>query len=95
MLRITDDGRGIDRDAVRAAAVRRGIIDHDTLSDEECFHLIFMPGFSSATDVSQLSGRGVGLDAVRESVLKVNGSIDVESEPNRGTTLTITILRAR
>ncbi len=83
---VTDDGRGINRERVRAKALEQGLIDADEpLTDERIQDLIFAPGFSTAAKLNELSGRGVGLDVVRRNVGELNGSIKVDSEPGRGT----------
>ena len=90
IIEIADDGKGIEVDDIRKKAVERGII-HETkqLSDTEAFNLIFEPGFSTATTVTNVSGRGVGLDVVKKQILKLNGSVKVWSEKGEGTKLTI------
>jgi two-component system chemotaxis sensor kinase CheA len=86
-LRITDDGRGIDPGRVRRAAVERGIIEPEReLTRQQSLRLIFRPGFSTASTVSNMSGRGVGLDVVEKAVEQVGGELRVESEPGKGTT---------
>jgi two-component system chemotaxis sensor kinase CheA len=92
IIEIADDGRGIDVAAVRAKAIERGVIHPSkALSDLEAFNLIFDPGFSTAKKVSDISGRGVGLDVVRKQIEKLNGTVTVWSEQGRGTTFTIKI----
>jgi len=89
-IQITDDGKGIDVDAVRAKAVSKGIIKaNDFLSEKEIFDLIFYPGFSTAAKVTDVSGRGVGMDVVKRNITDLKGSILVESKVDEGTTLTI------
>ncbi|MCC5822048.1 MAG: chemotaxis protein CheA [Phycisphaerales bacterium] len=94
-VQILDDGRGLNRARIGAKAVERGLCSEEqltTLSDEEVFRFIFEAGFSTADQVSDLSGRGVGMDVVRTNIeRKLKGTITVESEAGRGTTLTITI----
>jgi two-component system, chemotaxis family, sensor kinase CheA len=93
-LRITDDGRGLHRTRIAAKAVERGLVSQDAveaLSDRDVFNFIFLPGFSTADKLSDLSGRGVGMDVVRTNILKLKGSIDVASTHGSGTTVTITI----
>jgi two-component system chemotaxis sensor kinase CheA len=86
-LRIEDDGRGIDAERVRRAALERGIVKPEQkLTRQQCLRLIFRPGFSTASRVSNMSGRGVGLDVVERTVEQVGGELRVESEPGRGTT---------
>lgn len=92
IIEVTDDGRGLQLEKIRAAAVRKGLIGAEaTLTEEECMELIFLPGFSSAEKVTEVSGRGVGLDAVKSAVEKMKGSISVWSEPGKGTTFQITL----
>lgn len=86
-LRITDDGRGIDPERVRRAGIERGIIEPEQeLSHQQSLRLIFRPGFSTAGMVSNMSGRGVGLDVVERAVEQVGGELRVESEQGVGTT---------
>ncbi|AEJ62053.1 CheA signal transduction histidine kinase [Spirochaeta thermophila DSM 6578] len=90
VIEIIDDGRGIDVEAVRKRAVERGLIHpNKILSQVEAFNLIFEPGFSTARSVTDLSGRGVGLDVVKRQIEKLNGSISVWSEQGKGTRFTI------
>ncbi len=90
VIDITDDGAGIDVDAVRKKAIDRGVIHPSKiLSDVEAFNLIFDPGFSTAKSVTNISGRGVGLDVVRKQIEKLNGNVNVWSELNKGTRITI------
>ncbi|MGM0607436.1 MAG: chemotaxis protein CheA [Candidatus Muiribacteriota bacterium] len=91
-IEITDDGKGLPRDKILQKAIDKGIIVDGmdkNLSDKEIYGLIFEPGFSTADQVSDLSGRGVGMDVVKKSIDKVNGSVEVESNPGRGTTVRI------
>jgi two-component system, chemotaxis family, sensor kinase CheA len=91
-IRIADDGRGIDRDRVLAKAVEKGLVAADAqLSPEEIENLIFAPGFSTAAAVSNVSGRGVGMDVVRQNVKDLGGRITIESEPGRGTSFILTL----
>ncbi len=90
MIEIADDGKGIDVDAIRTKAVERGLIHpNKELTDVEAFNLIFEPGFSTARQVTNISGRGVGLDVVRRQVEKLNGSVTVSSEKGKGSKFTI------
>ncbi|MFP8488682.1 chemotaxis protein CheA [Gracilimonas sp. Q87] len=90
VIKIEDDGRGIDKDKILNKAVEKGLIDPENkLSEEEIYNLIFLPGFSSAEKVTDLSGRGVGMDVVRRSIEQLQGKIDVASELGSGTTITI------
>ena len=87
---IEDDGKGIDIPSIHKKAVDRGVIHpHKQLSDIEAFNLIFEPGFSTAAEVTDISGRGVGLDVVRKQIEKLNGSVSVWSEYGLGTKITI------
>jgi len=91
-VRLSDDGRGIDRDRVRARAIEKGIITPDAeLSDAEIDDLICSPGFSTAANVSNISGRGVGMDVVRSNVESLGGRVEIASVPGEGTTLTLSL----
>ncbi|QIA62852.1 chemotaxis protein CheA [Vibrio astriarenae] len=93
-LAIVDDGGGMDPDKLRGIAVKRGMMDEDAasrLTDKECFNLIFMPGFSSKEKISDISGRGVGMDVVKTAINTLNGSIDIDSELGKGTKITIKV----
>ena len=90
LLRIADDGRGLDTAAIRARAVDRGLLSPDaTPTDRELQAMIFEPGFSTAATVSAVSGRGVGMDAVRSSIDALGGSVDVSSTLGQGTCVTL------
>jgi two-component system chemotaxis sensor kinase CheA len=90
VIRISDDGKGLDAGAIRRKAVEKGIIaDQDELSDPELHNLIFAPGFSTATTVSSVSGRGVGMDVVKKAIDALRGSVTVESTPGSGTVIRI------
>lgn len=94
LLDISDDGAGIDTARVRAKAVERGLIPADradTLSEHEAAQLVFLPGFSTADTISDLSGRGVGMDVVRSAVERINGSVTLSSERGRGTTIRLAL----
>ncbi len=88
---LTDDGRGLDREAILAKAQSRGILEGDGshLSDAEVFDFIFAPGFSTAAEVTDVSGRGVGLDVVRRNVEALRGRVEIESRRGHGTTFRI------
>ena len=89
---VQDDGGGIDQDRLRAKAVERGLMDWEMaerLTDQEALNLIFMPGFSTVAEVSDLSGRGVGMDIVRNQIENINGIVDISSTLGVGTTFTI------
>lgn len=89
-IRISDDGAGLNTARIRDRALERGLIDpKQSLSDAELFDLLFMPGFSTAKEISDVSGRGVGLDVVRKNINALGGHIDVSSEPGAGTTFTM------
>ncbi|WP_010259291.1 chemotaxis protein CheA [Treponema primitia] len=86
VIEISDDGKGIDVEGVKAKAVERGLISpNKLLTDVEAFNLIFEPGFSTAKTITSISGRGVGLDVVRRSIEKLNGTVTVTSERGKGT----------
>ena len=103
IIEIEDDGRGIDPEVIKEAAIKKGFATPEELarlSDEEIINFIFLPGFSSAKKVSDVSGRGVGLDAVKEGIEKLKGQIEVESVPGKGSKfilklpLTLAIIKA-
>jgi two-component system, chemotaxis family, sensor kinase CheA len=88
LITIRDDGRGLDAARIRARAVERGLIAANAdLPEAELFRLIFEPGFSTAPAVTELSGRGVGMDVVKRTITSLRGSIDLSSEPGHGTTV--------
>jgi len=90
VINITDDGKGMSAERIRAKAVEKGLVPAETrLSDSECFNLIFLPGFSTAEKITNISGRGVGMDVVKRSMDALRGKIDVQSEPGKGTRITI------
>ena len=90
VIEVSDDGGGLDRDKILHKAIERGLAaPGQELSDAQIFEMIFAPGFSTATTVTNLSGRGVGMDVVRRNVVQLRGSIDIASQPNAGTTVTI------
>ena len=92
VIEIADDGRGIDRRSVFRSAVAKGLVAADAvLSDEAVDELIFLPGFSTASAVSDISGRGVGMDVVRRSVQALGGRIGIASTPGRGSTITLSL----
>jgi len=92
VITITDDGQGIDREAVRAKAVEKGLITADAkLSERDIYDLIFQPGFSTAKQVTGVSGRGVGMDVVKRQFDALRGQVALASESGKGTTLTLTL----
>ena len=92
VIEVSDDGAGINRANVRAKALERGLITPDAqLSDDEVDNLIFLPGFSTASVVSDLSGRGVGMDVVKRSVQALGGRIAITSRPGEGSTFTLSL----
>jgi two-component system, chemotaxis family, sensor kinase CheA len=92
LIRISDDGKGLDRDAIREKAIQRGLVSpSQEMSDQETIQLIFEPGFSTAKVVTTVSGRGVGMDVVKREIDSLGGSVQVESEPGRGMTVTLKI----
>ncbi|MCW8808634.1 MAG: chemotaxis protein CheA [Rhodanobacter sp.] len=92
VVQISDDGAGLNRDAIFAKALQRGLVEAgQELSDAEVAELIFQPGFSTATEATDLSGRGVGMDVVRRNVRDLGGSVGVHSESGKGSTFTIAL----
>lgn len=92
VIKISDDGRGMDPEKLKSKAIEKGLItpeEASQMSDKEAFQLIFQPGFSTAQIISNVSGRGVGMDVVRTNILKLKGMIDIESEKGVGTTFII------
>ncbi|MBP6264390.1 MAG: chemotaxis protein CheA [Nitrospira sp.] len=103
VIRINDDGRGIQVEKIKAKALAKGLTSEAeiaTMEHREILNLIFLPGFSTAEQVTDVSGRGVGMDVVRTNIRKINGSVDLESEPGKGSQiiiklpLTIAIIQA-
>jgi two-component system chemotaxis sensor kinase CheA len=91
-ISITDDGAGLDKNVILAKAVENGLVQSGTeLTEKEIFALIFAPGFSTAKEVTSVSGRGVGMDVVKRSIEELRGSIDIQSEFGKGTTITVRI----
>jgi two-component system chemotaxis sensor kinase CheA len=89
-IRIEDDGKGMDPKAIFDKAVEKGIVPPDAdLSDKDCYGLIFQPGFSTAKEVTNVSGRGVGMDVVKRSIDSLRGSVDVDSTLGKGTVITV------
>jgi len=92
VIEVRDDGRGIDTAMVRKKAVQKGLISADAeMSRDEIYDLLFLPGFSTRDQVSDLSGRGVGMDVVKNNIAALSGMIEIDSEPGRGTCMTITL----
>lgn len=90
VIAIEDDGQGLNRERIMAKAVERGLVNPDEhLSDAAAFNLIFQPGFSTAEKITDVSGRGVGMDVVKKAIEKLRGKIEVVSESGRGSTITI------
>jgi two-component system chemotaxis sensor kinase CheA len=90
LIELRDDGAGIDAAAVRAKAAEKGLIPADAvLSERETYALIFAPGFSTASTVTNVSGRGVGMDVVKKTIDSLRGSIEINSRPGSGTTITL------
>ena len=88
VIEVADDGKGLDADKLKAKAVEKGLVSETEaadMSDAEAYQLIFRPGFSTAQQVSQVSGRGVGMDVVKTNLATLNGTIDIESTPGAGT----------
>jgi two-component system chemotaxis sensor kinase CheA len=94
LLAISDDGAGMDPVKLRRIAVERGMFDEDTaarLSDNEAFNLIFAPGFSTKKEISDVSGRGVGMDVVKTKITQLNGTVEIQSTMGKGTRLIIKV----
>lgn len=94
LLSITDDGGGMDADVLRNIAVKKGLYDVESasrLTNVECYNLIFAPGFSTKEAISDISGRGVGMDVVKTGITSLNGSIEIDSELGTGTVISIKV----
>lgn len=94
IITIEDDGKGIDPEKIKSSAVKKGLITADKaeeLSEQEVLNLIFLPGFSTAAKITNVSGRGVGMDVVKTNVSKLRGSINIESSVNKGTKIQISL----
>ena len=94
LLTIRDDGAGMDAEKLKKIAITKGVIDHDQasrLSDTEAYNLIFAPGFSTKEEISDISGRGVGMDVVKTKITQLNGSVNIQSELGVGTALEIKV----
>jgi two-component system chemotaxis sensor kinase CheA len=94
VLIIADDGRGMNPERIRAKAIEKGLIreeEANTLDDRQSLNLIFLPGFSTMTQASAVSGRGVGMDVVKTNIQKLNGSVEIRSEPGKGSVFIISL----
>jgi two-component system chemotaxis sensor kinase CheA len=92
VLDVTDDGRGIDPERIRAVAVSRGLVgEKETVDQQRAYELMFTPGFSTAAEVSEISGRGVGLDVVKKNIQELKGTIEVMSHVGEGTTFRVSL----
>jgi two-component system chemotaxis sensor kinase CheA len=92
LLSIEDDGRGMDADALRRKAVEKGMMDEDAasrLDDKDCYNLIFHAGFSTKSEISDVSGRGVGMDVVKTRIAQMNGSVEIDSVKGEGSRITV------
>ncbi|WP_435628358.1 chemotaxis protein CheA [Candidatus Ferrigenium straubiae] len=94
LITIADDGRGMRPEVIRNKAIEKGLITTEvanTLDESQCLELIFLPGFSTKDEISSVSGRGVGMDVVKTNIQKLNGVVNIHSEPGKGTVLTISL----
>ena len=94
VLIIADDGKGMSAERIRAKAIEKGLISEEeanTLDERQSLNLIFLPGFSTKTQISDVSGRGVGMDVVKTNIQKLNGSIEIRSEPGKGSVFLISL----
>ncbi len=90
LITLSDDGKGLDIEAIRKRAVEQGVIERDAdISDDDLIQCVLLPGFSTAKEVTQISGRGVGLDVVTSEVKQLGGSLEIDSQPGRGTSFII------
>ncbi len=92
LLCIEDDGRGMDAEVLRRKAVEKGILDAETaarLDERECYNLVFHAGFSTKEEISDVSGRGVGMDVVKTKIAQINGTVEIDSEKGKGSKITI------
>ncbi|WP_031433307.1 chemotaxis protein CheA [Methylomarinum vadi] len=90
VIEVVDDGRGLDKEKLRAKAIEKGLIEPDVvLTDKQTYELIFMPGFSTAEKLTDVSGRGVGMDVVRKNIQALGGNIEIISELGKGSTISI------
>ncbi len=94
LIVISDDGKGMRPEVIRNKAISKGLITNEvanTLDENQCLELIFLPGFSTKDEISSVSGRGVGMDVVRTNIQKLNGTVNIHSEPGIGTTISISL----
>jgi two-component system chemotaxis sensor kinase CheA len=94
VILVADDGRGMNAERLRAKALEKGLISNEeanTMDERQSFNLVFLPGFSMAAQVSDVSGRGVGMDVVRTNIQKLNGTIEIRSQMGKGTTFVISL----
>ncbi len=94
LLSIEDDGKGMDPNKLREIAVDKGLMDNEAaerLTDKECYELIFAPGFSTKKEISDISGRGVGMDVVKTGISRLNGTVEIDSDLGKGTRLSIKV----
>jgi len=94
VISISDDGAGINLDRVKEKALERGLVSHERLqsmSRREQLELIFAPGLTTAQNVSNISGRGVGMDVVRSNIMRINGTVEIDSTPGKGTTISLRV----
>lgn len=94
LLSIQDDGKGMNADTLRAKVVEKGLMDEESaarLDDKECYNLIFLPGFSTKSEISDVSGRGVGMDVVKTRISQMNGVVEIDSEQGVGSTIIIKV----
>lgn len=92
LLTIKDDGAGMNADKLRSKAVEKGLLDPDSaarLDERECYNLIFMPGFSTKSEISDISGRGVGMDVVKTRIAQLNGNVEIDSKEGEGTEIKV------
>ncbi len=94
LITIADDGRGMRPEVIRNKAIEKGLLTNEvanTLDENQCLELIFLPGFSTKDEISSVSGRGVGMDVVKTNIQKLNGSINIDSIPGKGSVFTISL----
>ena len=92
MIEIADDGKGLDRERILQKAISKGLVSEDNqLTDQEIYNLIFRPGFSTAEVVTDISGRGVGMDVVKKAIEKLRGRVEIQSTPGKGSTFVISL----